>query len=330
MQAVLVDFTIPDRREATTVVSLLKQHPGVLEADVDSVYRVQGEAPAQFQYAPQVLGATRVHSALQGRGILIAIVDTGIDATHEALRGAIAKEENLVEGDQGTRAETHGTAEAGIIAARPIRGGGGISGIAAEARIIALRACVPDKPGSVEATCLAHRVAHGIDLAVQYHVQIINLSLGGPPNRIVDRLVLQAIFVHGIAVVAAGTVGPDGRPLYPAAVPGVISAGATDAHDRLYHSYEVNPSGLNPSILAPGVDIMTTLPGNRYGFVTGASFAAANVSGSLALLMEAKRSSTVSELEAALRDGAKPVPGASAGRIDLCHSLEIIRRPVCG
>jgi len=266
-----------------------------------------------------------VHATLRGRNILVAIVDTGIDSAHGDLKGAVVAQENFVEGDTQLGAGVHGTAEAGIIAAR--RGvETGIVGMAPEARIVALKACVPAAPGVAEATCLAHRVARGIDAAVRYGAQILNLSLGGPaPNRVVTRLVLQAMVVHGLAVVAAaGNNGPSAPPLYPAALPGVIAAGATDNRDSLY---EKSNLGRHVAILAPGVDVLATLPDNRHAFVTGTSYAAAHVSGALALLMEAKRDLSVPDLVAALKNGARPVGGSSLGRVDVCRSLVWMGRP---
>ncbi len=327
MDATLAVFDISDQRPAEAIVSLLKREFGVLEADVNTSFEIQGLPPSRFQYAPRLLGAERAHVTLRGRDILVALVDTGIDAAHEDLRGVLAAQENLVEGDSQISPGMHGTAEAGLIAAR-LGSEVGIVGMAPEARIVALRACIPAKPGAAKATCLAHRVARGIDLAVQHRTQILNLSLGGPPNRVVTRLVLQAMIVHGLAVVAAaGNNGPRGPLLYPAAIPGVVATGATDNRDV---PSATSYLGRNLSILAPGVDVMATLPDDRYAFVSGTSYAAAHVSGALALLMEARHDLSAPDIVAALKKGAVPVGGAGVGRVDLCRSLTLIGRPdVC-
>lgn len=328
LDATLVVFDILDHRSPETVVSLLMREAEVIDADVNIALEIQTDSLAQLQYAPKLLGAERVHPVLRGRDILVAIVDTGIDAGHESLRGVLAAQENLVEDDTQLSAGAHGTAEAGIIAARSDNEVGFV-GMAPGARIVALRACIPTQPNAAEATCLAHRVARGIDMAVRYGGRILNLSLGGPPNRIVTRLVLQAMIVHGVAVVAAaGNNGPNGPSLYPAALPGVIAAGATDHRDAPYSRSNLGPY---VSILAPGVDIMTTLPGDRYAFVTGTSYAAAHVSGALALLMEARGDLSVGDVVAALKKGARSVSGLNIGRVDLCGSLAGMGRPdICG
>lgn len=321
LEATLAVFLILDRRAPSTVAGQLRKESEVTEADLNHLLETQSDPHKLRQYALGLVGAERVHTALRGRNILVGLVDTGVDGTHEDLRGALAAQENLVEGTPQTGADMHGTAVAGLVAARKDNGLG-IVGMAPEAGVVALQACVPRSPGAAEATCAAHRVARGIDLAVRYRTQILNLSLGGPPNRIVNRLVLQAIHVHNVMVVAAaGNNGPNGPALYPAALPGVIAVSATDSRDL---PYKRSNMGRHLTILAPGVDILAPVPGDRYLFVTGTSYAAAHVSGALAILLEAKRDPTTTEVMAALKSGPVPDGSQRVGRLDLCRSLEVL------
>lgn len=323
MEASLALFRILDQRDPDDVARLMRADPRVVDADVNTAALTQSDPHAPRQYALRLLGVDRAHGALRGRGIIVAVADTGVDTGHEDLRGAVAIQESLIEGQAQIDADPHGTAVAGIIAARRDNGLG-IVGLAPEASIVALQACVRIRPGAAEASCAAHRVARAVDLAVAHRARILNLSLGGPRNRVVTRLIARATFVHGVAVVAAaGNNGPDGPALYPAALPGVTAVGATDSRDA---PYERSNMGRQVAVLAPGVDTMTTLPGNRYLFVTGTSYAAAHVSGSLALLMEAARGIGTAEIVAALKAGATPLAGWSVGRVDLCRSLAAMQR----
>ncbi|HEU4797818.1 MAG TPA: S8 family serine peptidase, partial [bacterium] len=196
--------------------------------------------------------------------------------------------------------------------------------MAPEASIIALQVCTPRQPGAFEATCTALRVARGVDAAAKHRAQVLNVSLGGPPNRVLARLV-QEVLTQGLIVVAAsGNNGPAGPPLYPAALAGVIAVAATDNRDQIY---ERSNLGAYVAVLAPGVDLMTTLPGGRYAFVTGTSFAAAHVSGVVALLLDAAGSRPPEEIMGALKAGAVPSLLLSLGRVDVCRALAHLGKP---
>jgi len=322
--ATMVVFGVPDQRSAESIGVDLRQEPGVVESDVDAVetFETLAEPLVSQEYALPLTGVQRAHAVLRGRDVLIGIVDTGIDTSHPDLRGAVAASETLIAGRPEMRSDAHGTAIAGIVAARGIDGG--VLGIAPAATLVSIQACAAESPGSLQAECPADRVAQGVDLAVSRGVQILNLSFGGPPNTVVDRIVLEAILVHQVIVVAAaGNNGPHGPPEYPAALPGVVAVAATNNQDMLDGHSNL---GSYVSLLAPGVDILTTVPDGRYAFVSGTSYAAAVTSGVLALLIEAEGRSNPSEAIVALRDGADPiqVPGRRLGRVNVCRALSIL------
>ena len=324
--ATMVVFSVPVGRSAETTAVDLRQEQGVVESDTDSaaMFVTLGSPLVSEEYALPLIGVQRAQSVVRGRDVLIGIVDTGIDLSHPDLRGAVVDSENLVDAREPMSPGAHGTAIAGIIAGQGADGG--VVGIAPAAKLVAIEACALPSAGSAEAVCAADRVARGIDLAVGKGVQILNLSFGGPPNTVVDRMVLQAILVHHVIVVAAaGNNGPHGPLMYPAALPGVIAVGASDNRDMLDAHSNLGP---NVSLLAPGVDVMTTLPENRYAFVSGTSYAAAVTSGALALLIEAGGSATPLEAIAALRGGADPIqiPGERLGRVNVCRSLSLLGR----
>lgn len=214
-----------------------------------------------------------------GEGVLIALLDSGVDVTHPMLQGALLPGHDLVDGD-GDAAEQgrdtdlifgHGTAVAGILRQ-----------VAPGARILPLRVLGPDGSGK------AADVARAIRLAVDSGARIINLSVAAPVASEGVRAALQYAASRGVLVVAAS--GNDGasQPQAPAA--------ALGGKDRLgqfgLSVTAVNPQGELPhwsnrggEVRAPGVGLQTAYPGDRLVTASGSSFSAPVVSGALALAL---------------------------------------------
>ena len=222
------------------------------------------------QPAAQDWHLAELHRVSTGRNVTVAVVDSGVDAAHPDLAGQVALRRNFVD-DVPDAAEAHGTAVAGIIGART-GNGQGIAGIAPGARVMALRACW--ETGRQPARCNTLTLGKAINFAIENRARIINLSLGGPPDRLLQSL-LDAALARGVMVVgAADPQRADGG--FPASHPGVIAvARGGDRHPL--------PSAIR---YAPGTDIPTCVPGTRWGLVSGSSYAAAHVAGLAALLVE--------------------------------------------
>ena len=206
------------------------------------------------------------------------------------------------------RAEAHGTEVAGIIVARA-GNGIGIAGIAPDAHLLALRACWQESPASQAALCSSFTLAKALQFALQSKVQILNLSLGGPRDRLLERL-LDVALAHGVSIVGAlDEAAGDGG--FPAAYPGVLAVTGGHADSQL--------AGV---LRAPGQDIPTTVPGAGFGFVTGSSFAAAQVSGLVALLRELSPAIHPAQLHAALEPGtALGLTTQRPAMIDACAAV---------
>jgi subtilisin family serine protease len=199
---------------------------------------------------------------------------------------------------------------AGIIAAKA-GNGAGIAGIAPDARLLGLRACWETRGQA--AHCNTFTLGKALHFALMNDARIINLSLSGPSDRLLATL-LDAAAARGIAVVGAfDPQRADGG--FPASYPGVIAV-ATEDDPRALPGY---------ALRAPGTDIPTSLPGARWGMVSGASFAAAHVSGLSALLLALRPSTTPAVLRRALRDTSGARVRASepsrAGSIDACAAV---------
>ncbi len=239
-----------------------------------------------------------LHKVSTGRDVRVAVIDSGVDASHPDLAGRIAVERNFV--DARTQvAEAHGTAVAGIIGAR----GAGVVGIAPQAELLALRACWEESAAST--LCSSFTLAQALQAAIIADAQVINMSLSGPDDRLLARLIDVALD-HGATVVGAVDArAADGG--FPASHPGVLAVsdrtGAPDA-----------------ALPAPGDDVPAPAPGGRWNFVSGASFATAHVAGLLALVREVTRHPSMRQSAAWVRFPLSS-PGGAAGYIDACATL---------
>ena len=295
---------VPANLRPAEVAQRLSSEPDVAWAQTMNVFHSLGHDDPLFdqQAAAREWHLAQLHQWATGRGVRVAVVDSAIQADHPDLAQQLADRVNLVAG-RADSAELHGTAVAGIIAARADNHVG-IAGVAPLARILALRACWQAAAG--ETLCTSLSLAQALSAAMERNAAIINLSLGGPSDRLIQRLVELAL-AHGIVVVAAvNRTTPDAG--FPAALPGVIAVS------------DGAPTQGTRAVGAPGTDILTTLPGSRWGMVSGASYAAAHVSGLMALMLDARSRDPAFNGKARAMTVADLVSGAD-GRIDACASL---------
>ena len=298
-------MALPVDMSAAKVLLLLEQDRRVEWAQPMAVYHAlndhdPGHDPL-YPLQPSALlwHLDELHAHTTGRNVRVALIDSGVDDSHPDLTGQLAIKENFVDGSAYT-AENHGTAVAGIIAARA-GNGVGIEGVAPDARLMALRACWEAAPEKT--LCNSFTLGKALNFALMHQAQVINLSLSGPKDRLLQRL-LDIAITRGVAVIAAADQAlPDSG--FPASHPGVIAVADTP----------FGPKGMT-LLLAPGRDIPSTAPGGRWVLVSGASFAAAHVSGLFALLRQLQPRQTVARLRSGIL--------THAGAIDACASITIL------
>ncbi len=243
-------------------------------------------------------------------GVMVAIIDSGIDIYHDEFTGRISVlSYNTVTDLAGLEAVAddsgHGTMVAGIIGAIKDNSKG-IAGIAQNVKLMVIKA---NNPG--EGTFQDSSIIEGIYYATDNGADIINLSLGGTYANPLTRTAIAYAVDHGVAVVgAAGNDGTD-ELIYPASFPDVISVSAVSS-DRSISDY--SNYGIEIDIAAPGTDIVTTAMDNGYASVSGTSFAAPQVSGILALLFSFDSDITIPELKTRLF--ATAVDAGAVGRDD--------------
>ncbi|WP_258364538.1 S8 family serine peptidase [Nitrosomonas sp. Nm84] len=248
----------------------------------DPYYRLQANVHA--------VNLAEIHSRATGKNVTIAIVDTGVDTKHPDLEGQIKQSKDFVaQKSSDSLGDIHGTAIAGVIAAKP-NNGQGIVGIAPDSSVIILKACWGIKEGSLEAICNSFTLALAINTAIEMNADVLNLSLTGPYDSLLARLIEKAI-QQGIIVIASQADRDDEKSGFPAQQPGVIGVRSISSKVA-QSSYENHLL----TVSAPGEDILTTLPNGAYDFVSGNSLATAHVSGLTALLLQLKRGASNQEL----------------------------------
>jgi subtilisin family serine protease len=281
------------------------------------------------QWALDAIRADAAHRVSTGAGVLVAVVDTGVQYTHPDLVGSVLKGPDLVDGDNDPDdSHGHGTHVAGIIVAHE-HNGIGIAGAAPGARVLAIR--VLDHADGDTA-----REAAGIDAAVAAGAQVINLSLSLQPSLVAQLfpgsalvLALERATRAGIVVVAAA--GNDGAPLcaQPQLKTRILCVGAVDRGRNLarYSNY-----GQGVDLVAPGGDaenpILSTAPGGDYAPRVGTSQAAAHVAAAAALLVALglRGAEVIDRLKRTAVSLGEPTATGS-GLLDAAAAVAGLRRP---
>ena len=252
-----------------------------------------GDPYSSLQRNMQSLHIEQLHQRSTGQGIRIAIIDTGVDLDHPDLDGQFLGNSNFVS-DISPSFETdrHGTAVAGIIGAKA-GNGTGIIGIATDAKMYAYKACWHITQDGMDAVCNSFTLALAINSAIRKDAQIINLSLTGPADPLLEALLKRAI-ERGIIVVAADNSTSETAPGFPASMPQVIA---------VRDSASVLPgSELRSNVIAmPGTEVLTTIPPDAYDFLSGSSFSAASVSGLAALALQLQPALTSADIISSLQ-----------------------------
>lgn len=253
----------------------------------------------RLQHSLQSMQVELSHRWATGDGVNVAVIDTGVDANHPELREQIGGMRNFVDvNGQTFLTDVHGTAVAAVIAAAA-NNGVGMVGVAPDSRILALKACWQETPGYADAVCTSFTLAKAIDFAIMSKsVDVINLSLGGPQDPLLKRLVQKAVAKGILVVGAVSTERSDHFPIY---IDGVIPVSEARADYR--------SQGDKSSLNAPGYRVLSARPGGKYDFFSGSSLSAAHVSGLAALLREREPSISTRDILALLQATSQKTRG---------------------
>ncbi|MFP2898224.1 S8 family serine peptidase [Corallococcus sp. 4LFB] len=278
-------------RVSPTERFLLERSDLVESIEVDQLWSAQGLAPApsprqvaaadltptdeyteglRLVQAPEVWDANGDgvldEGAPTGQGVKVCIIDSGLDLEHPEFKGAVAASHDFLDNDddandrggQGQWVQGHGTHVAGIVAARMGQGGvtgprgspGGMVGVAPNASLLIVR--VLDLQGHTQMSV----VLSAMEWCESQGARVVSLSLGGGTATRSTVEAFEALLDHGLLVVAAA--GNQGGPvLYPASDPSVLAVGAVDSRER---RASFSNAGPELSLVAPGVDVLSTFP----------------------------------------------------------------------
>lgn len=274
------------------LIALIRREPGVRAVQRVNLYRTQADqgsgSPADPLAALQAFTPQEIdelHALATGRDVTVAIIDTGLDVDHEDLQGAALAQRDFVD-MPAAAPEVHATAVAGVLLARPDNGVG-IKGLAPDAKVVVLRACWQPY-ASQPAYCSSSTLARALSEALALDADIVNLSITGPMDPLLALLVEQ-LLARNVIVVAANRDTAEQGP-FPSSLPGVIAATARP----LFAAYP-------GPVYAPGRDVISLLPGNRYGLHDGSSISAAHVSAIAGLFRQLNPDITAAQFDALLR-----------------------------
>ncbi len=315
-------FGAPNDVEMEQLLAQLGEREEIESAQLMNDFEVSaaaGEKSAdpysRLQHNLNTLELGQAHVWSLGDGTNVTIIDTGADIDHPELKTQISSHHDFV-GDEHSdfSSEAHGTAVAGVIGAAA-NNGLGMIGVAPSTQLSILRACWYTTKES-RASCDSFTLAKALSHAIDSDTDIINLSLGGPSDALLGRLLEEALN-RGIVIVAAAPT--EARAVFPAEVPGVIVVGS---------ELQAGTSGaaLRIQISAPGDDILVPVPQGGYDFASGSSLSAAHVSGIVALLVARRPGLTRDEVTTLLLDSRPTIDRY----VNACRALaQLLQRSGC-
>ena len=295
----LVHFRIANGQVADAVRMLEAEKIGI--AQPNYVFRLQQDVHAAAppsngdpaQYVIDKLHLHDAHGIASGANVTVAVIDSLVDAAHPDLAGSIAGRFDAVAATD--KPDEHGTGMTGAIAAHRR-----LLGVAPRARILAIHAFSPDAQHPQQAT--TQSIVAAIDWAIAKGARIINMSFAGPYDPVLQLALKKARDKGVVLIAAAGNMGPQSPPLYPAADENVIAVTAVDENDKLMPQANQGP---HVALAAPGVNVLEAAPRATYNFTTGTSVAAAHVSGVAALILERSPGIDLATLEEVLFSTAR-------------------------
>ncbi|QNU03860.1 S8 family serine peptidase [Peribacillus butanolivorans] len=293
---------VPKGETTDNLIEELEDQKNVEYAEPNYLFKKM-ESPNDPAYIDQwhhkTLGTQAAWTKTMGsKETVVAIIDDGIDRNHEDLKGKIDHPYDAVRNRKNiVPVGEHGTHIAGIIAGSANNDLGG-TGVAPNIKIMPINVFKGEYADTAD-------IIEAIHYAVQQGADIINMSLGDTRYSEALNKAVQEAYSKGLLIVAAagneGDMGKSVQRVYPAAFSHVISVAATDSKDKRtsysnYHS--------TVDIAAPGDYILSTLPNNRYGWMSGTSMATPMVAGVAALIWSNEPKLTKYEVEYRLYDSA--------------------------
>ena len=330
-----MDLARPNRATAASA-SATSTAPAPLLRDGLSKVWLDGKVKADLQDSTAQIGAPAAWAAGDdGKGVKVAVLDTGVDSHHPDLAGRVSEAVSFVPGESTEDGNGHGTHTTSTVGGSGAASDGAEKGVAPGADLLVGK--VLSNEGSGDDSW----VIAGMEWAVSQGARVVSMSLGGsdpsdgtdPMSQAVDRLTAQS---GALFVVAAGNTGAEGTMSAPGTADSALTVAAVDSGDQLASFSTLGPRygdyALKPDIAAPGVDILAAKAGGSadtgwYQTMSGTSMATPHVAGAAAILAEEHPDWTAPQLKDALMSSSKPLPDytayqVGAGRVDVAASLD--------
>lgn len=323
------------------VFLLLLLVPSYINADIDFYLGLKNWGLTNDSGNHSDISAVKAWTVEQGnRDIVVAVIDTGIDSNHIDLAKNLWHDPNSPSiygwnfvNDQSnpTDSNGHGTHVSGIIGA-VLDTQTGISGVVHKISIMSLKYYLDSNSGSVN----LQNTVKAINYAVEHGARIINYSGGGPEFSEDEYLAIKSAEAHNVLVVAAAGNERSNTDLtenfyYPASyhLPNVISVMAIDIRNNKLLSSNWGKNKVD--VAAPGENILSTLPGGRYGYMSGTSQATAFVSGLAAMLLSKNPNLTPTQIRHIIMESVDKLPqikemNTSGGRINAYAALKLLKK----
>jgi hypothetical protein len=331
----LYRYKIKDKRSVPTVVAVLERDARIATVQPNYLYRLQGAQNGPLagnQYAGPKMHLPEAHRISNGVKTLVAVIDSGIDSKQPEIADTITESFDAIDGGNGGKAApgssaagmVHGTEVAGIIASHAE-----LTGVAPQAHLLAVRAFAKGG-GRTAVAGTTYDILAGTEWAVKHKARVVNMSFAGPRDPDLSRELAEGSRRSVIFIAAVGNEGKAAKPSYPAAYENVISVTATDRADAIFKDAS---RCTTTCVAAPGVDIYVAAPAGAYQYDSGTSMAAAQISGVVALLLDAKPDLDPKAVRDLLVQTAKPLspPDADessiAGIVDAYAMLEAAAAP---
>jgi subtilisin family serine protease len=242
--------------------------PGMRRATVGGCNLTRCYAPAIMEWEPQ--------SRICAKDVRVGVIDTSVDVDHPAFKGRTVRLANFLPDGAARTVNWHGTAVLGVLAGHPESG---TPGLVPDAEFFLADVFHADENGHPIADTMG--VIQALNWMSAQHVAIINMSMAGQHDLLLQEAIERLSRKGIVFVAAAGNEGPTAPPSYPAAYPQVI---AVTAIDKDLRSYSHANHGDYIDVAAPGVRIWTAFPNAMEGQQSGTSFAAPHVTAVLAAL----------------------------------------------
>jgi subtilisin family serine protease len=308
-------------RGAETRVMTALSRSGLVEyVEVDGVFKGETTPDDPMwaqQWGPSQVRMPEAWDRSQGDvGTVVAVLDTGIDASHPELAGRVVPGRDFINGDDDAADDHgHGTKSAGVVAART-GNGAGLAGACGNCSILPVKVLNASNSGTWAA------LASGIVWATDQGARVISMSLSGSTSSATVQEAVTYASSRGVLLVAAAGNQGSTSARYPAAYPEVLSVGGTTADDT---RYSWSNYGDTVDVYAPGCNTTTERGGTYATAFCGTSSAAPLVAGAAALAFSLTPDATAEAVSSALRSSALVLPSPIiGGRLDVAAAFELL------